>query len=58
MSPAQDKAQTPTQTILEGILFMYALTNTNIAGTKKNYDRIFRCLGDYGLWIWCQKSLM
>ena len=39
---------TPTQTILEGNLFMYASTNTNRAGIRFFLDQRCCCLGDYG----------
>ena len=37
-----------TQAILEGVLFMYALRNTNKAGICFFYDQIWRYFGDNG----------
>ena len=52
------RLEKPIKTILEAHLFMYLLTNTNIAGIKKKcYDPTCCCLADY--WhgvskVWCK----
>ena len=51
------RLQTPTKKILGAVLFMYLLTNTNIARIKFFSDPTCCCLADYGhevSKVWCK----
>jgi len=50
------RLKTQTKTILEAVLFMYVLTNTNIVGIKffSGPNMLLSCW----LWTWSQQSLM
>ena len=51
------RLKTPKKSILEAVLFMYLLTNTNIAGIQLFYDPTCCCCADYGYGVskvWCQ----
>ena len=44
----KNRLLTPKQTVVEGILFVYALTNTNLAEVQFFLDQTCCRLGDYG----------
>ena len=49
-SPVQDYALNTTKTILEGIIFMYVLTNTNIV---PNFLKLWLLEGKNMVFIYC-----